>query len=391
MNDFTTELFKTLLEGKDITEIFRHHVECAVNKLLQYELREFLDYDKYDRKGFNSGNSRNGYYERTLKTQYGDLILKIPRDRTGEFENQTLTPYKRQNDTVESMIIHLYSNGMTTEEISRIIEKMYGHHYTKQTVSNITAAVVGDIQAFNQRLLSKRYAVIYLDATYLPVRRDTVTKEALYFALGITPEGYKEILSYSLFPTESAHNWEIVLSDLRARGIEESLLFVTDGLAGIKDAISNVFPKAKHQSCWVHLARNVSHGVRVKDRTEVLSDLKTVYTKDTLDEAQEALNQFVKTWDKRYPKVTEKFKNNPSLFTFLSFPKEIRASIYTTNLIEGFNKHLKRYTKRKEQFPNEDSLIRFIGTYAGDYNQRFQMRIHKGFKLVTAELNEMFN
>ena len=391
MNDFTTELLKTLLEGKDITEIFRYHVECAVNQLLQYELREFLDYDKYDRKGFNSGNSRNGYYERTLKTEYGDLSLRVPRDRNGEFENQTLTPYKRQNDTVEQMIIHLYSNGMTTEEISRIIEKMYGHHYTKQTVSNITAAVVGDIQAFNHRKLSKRYAVIYLDATHLPVRRDTVTKEALYFALGITPEGYKEILSYSLYPTESSHNWEIVLSDLRSRGIEESLLFVTDGLTGIKDAISNVFPKARHQSCWVHLARNVAHLVRVKDRSEVLNDLKTVYTQDTLENAEVALATFINTWDKRYPKVTEKLKDNTSLFTFLSFPKEIRASIYTTNLIEGFNKHLKRYTKRKEQFPNEDSLIRFIGTYAGDYNQRFQMRIHKGFKLVTAELIEMFN
>jgi len=358
------ELFKTLLEGKDITEIFRYHVESAVNQLLQYELREFLDYDKYDRKGFNSGNSRNGYYERTLKTEYGDLSLKIPRDRNGAFENQTLTPYKRQNDTVESIIIHLYSNGMTTEEISRIIEKMYGHHYTKQTVSNITAALVDDIQAFNRRGLSKRYTVIYLDATHLPVRRATVTKEALYFALGITPEGYKEILSYSLFPTESAHNWEIVLSDLRTRGIEESLLFVTDGLTEIIDAISNVFPKARHQSCWVHLARNVAHLVRVKDRSEVLNDLKTVYTKDTLENAEVALATFIDTWDKRYPKMTEKFKNNPSLFTFLSFPKEIRASIYTTNLIEGFNKHLKRYTKRKEQFPNVDSLIRFIGSYA---------------------------
>ena len=391
MNDFTTELLKTLLEGNDITEIFRYHVESAVNQLLQYELREFLDYDKYDRRGFNSGNSRNGYYERTLKTEYGDLSLRIPRDRNGEFENQTLTPYKRQNDTVESMIIHLYSNGMTTEEISRIIEKMYGHHYTKQTVSNITAAVVSDIHAFNHRALSKRYAVIYLDATHLPVRRDTVTKEALYFALGITPEGYKEILSYSLYPTESAHNWEIVLSDLRSRGVEESLLFVTDGLTGIRDAISNVYPRARHQSCWVHLSRNVAHLVRVKDRAEVLNDLKTVYTQDTLDDSKEKLDTFIQTWDKRYPKVTAILKNNPSLFTFLSFPKEIRASIYTTNLIEGFNKHLKRYTKRKEQFPNEDSLIRFIGTYAGDYNQRFQMRIHKGFKLVTAELNEMFN
>jgi len=131
--------------------------------------------------------------------------------------------------------------------------------------------------------------------------------------------------------------------------------------------------------------------VRVKDRAEVLSDLKDVYTKETLKDAETALTEFIQTWDKRYPKVTAILKNNPSLFTFLSFPKEIRASIYTTNLIEGFNKHLKRYTKRKEQFPNEDSLIRFIGTYAGDYNQRYQMRIHKGFKLVTAELNEMFN
>ncbi len=178
---------------------------------------------------------------------------------------------------------------------------------------------------------------------------------------------------------------------MRARGVEESLLFVTDGLTGIRHAISNVYPKARHQSCWVHLARNVSHAVRVKDRPQVLSDLKTVYTKDTLADAQDALNQFMNTWDRRYPKMIKTFKDNPSLFTFLSFPKQIRASIYTTNLIEGFNKNLKRYTKRKEQFPNEDSLIRFIGTYAGDYNQRFQMRIHKGFKLVTAELNEMFD
>lgn len=390
MNDFTTELIKTLVEGKNITEVFRHHVESAVNQLLQIELREFLDYDKYDRKGFNSGNSRNGFYDRTLKTEYGQLNLRIPRDRNGEFESQTVVPYKRQTDTLESMVIHLYSNGMTTEEVSRIIEKMYGHHYSKQTVSNITAAVVGDIHAFNHRKLSKRYAVIYLDATYLPVRRDTVTKEALYFALGITPEGYKEILSFSLFPTESAHNWSTILSDLRVRGVEESLLFVTDGLSGIKDAISTIYPNAKHQSCWVHLSRNVSHSVRVKDRTEVVNDLKHVYTQETVAAAETALTEFICTWEKRYPKVTGMFKENSSLFTFLSFPSKIRASIYTTNLIEGFNKHLKRYTKRKEQFPNEDSLTRFISTYAGDYNQRFQMRIHKGFSLVTSELNEMF-
>lgn len=160
-----------------------------MNQLLKLELREFLDYDKYDLKGFNSGNSRYGSYERTLKTEYGDLNLRIPRDRNGDFGNQTVPPYKRQNDTLESLIIHLYANRMVTEEVSRIIERMYGHHYTKQTISSITAQIVGDVQAFNNRELSKRYAVIYLDATYLSVRRDTVTKEALYFALEITPDG----------------------------------------------------------------------------------------------------------------------------------------------------------------------------------------------------------
>lgn len=161
------------------------------------------------------------------------------------------------------------------------------------------------------------------------------------------------------------------------------MLFVTDGFTGIKDAISNVFPKAGHQPCWVHLARNVSHAVRVKDRSEVLNDLKTVYTQESVEAAEEKLDTFIQTWHKKYPKVTDKFEDNSSLFTFLSFPKQIRGSIYTTNLIEGFNKHLKRYTKRKEQFPNEDSLIRFIGTYAGVVDsQIYNITIRVQFKTI---------
>ena len=390
MNDFTSELVKTLLEGNSITEVFRQHMEKAINNILKLELTEYLNYDKYDRKGFNSGNSRNGYYERSLKTEYGELKLMVPRDRNGEFENQTITPYKRQTDTVESMIIHLYSNGMTTEEISRIIEKMYGHHYTKQTVSNITAAVIEDTAAFNQRPLNNRYAVIYLDATYISLRRDTVSKEAVYFALGITPEGYKEILSYQIFPTESAHNWGVVLKDLRARGVDESLLFVTDGLTGIKDTIATVYPKSKHQTCWVHLMRNIAMSVRVKDRSDILSELKRVYQSDTLEDALEALNTFSELFQFKYPKVVDQLMTNPSLFTFLSFPKAIRSSIYTTNLIENYNKHLKRYTKRKEQFPNEDSLNRFLSNQVNQFNHRFITRVHNGFNLCTAELLEMF-
>ena len=391
MSNFTSKLITTLIDKGDITELFRSHIEEAVNKLLQIELTEFLNYDRYDRIGFNSGNSRNGFYDRSIKTEYGELNIRVPRDRIGEFSNQTIEPYKRHNDTLESTIIQLYTNGLTTEEIAQLIEKMYGHHYSKQTISNITTSMIEDLGSFNERRLAARYAVVYLDATFFAVRRDTVNKEALHFAIGITPEGNKEVLSYHLFPTESSYNWEIVLNHLKSQGLEECLLFITDGLTGIRDAIHHVYPSASHQSCWVHLSRNVAHAVRVKDRRDILNDLKQIYRASYVSEAQGQLKTFVNKWQAKYPKLADKFADTSSLFTFLDFPKEIHASIYTTNLIEGFNKHLKRYTKRKEQFPSEDSLSRFIHSQADKYNQRFMTRVHKGFGLVTSELLDRFS
>lgn len=391
MDDFTAKIVKTLSEGKTLTEVFRHHVEQAVNRLLQIELTEHLDYEPYDRQGFHSGNSRNGFYPRTLKTEYGELHLKIPRDRNGEFKAQTVAPYKRQNDTLESTIIHLYSRGLTTREITQMIETMYGHHYSPTSISNITAAVMEDLDAFHKRSLASRYAVIYLDATFLPVRRDTVSKEALYFALGITPEGVKEVLTYRLFPTESAHNWRLIIEELKERGVEQSLLFVTDGLSGLREAILEVYPSARHQTCWVHLARNVSHAVRVKDRQDVLEDLKSLYRAHTLEEANANREAFMAKWSKRYPKVTQKLEDTTSLWSYLAFPKAIQASLYTTNIVENFNKHLKRYVKRKEQFPNEEALARFILNQVDQYNHRFALRVHRGFGKCAHELNEMFD
>lgn len=182
----------------------------------------------------------------------------------------------------------------------------------------------------------------------------------------------------------------MVLNDLSARGVDESLLFVTDGLTGIKDTIAPLYPKSKHQTCWVHLMRNVAMSVRVKDRRDILTELKHIYQAETLGEALEALNTFSETFKSKYPKVIEKLINNSSLFTFMSFSKAIRSSIYTTNLIENYNKHLKRYTKRKEQFPNEASLNRFLSNQVDQFNHRFLTRVHKRFHLCTEELLEMF-
>lgn len=390
MTQFTTDIMQALVKKEDISEVFRMHLETAVNTLLQTELTAFLDYEKYDRIGFNSGNSRNGAYTRTLHTEYGDLNLSIPRDRNGEFNQQTVAPYKRSNDTLESFVIHMFQKGVTMSEISDLIEKMYGHHYTPQTISNMTKVMSEQVEAFKSRPLEQRYACVYLDATYIALKRDTVSKEAVYITIGIREDGSKEVLAYTVAPTESAFVWEEVLLDLKERGVDEVLLFISDGLKGITDRIFAVFPDAQYQACCVHLSRNISHKVRVADRPEICEDFKSVYRAESRKLGEEALKAFVEKWKTAYPKVTKSLESNPFIFTFYDFPKAIWRSIYSTNLIESFNKKVKKYSKRKEQFPNEDSLDRFLVSQFEIYNQNFSTRCHIGFDQARAELSEMF-
>ncbi len=389
MPNFTTEIMETLINKGDLDELFRCHLELAVNSLLQAELTAFLDYEKYDRAGFNSGNSRNGNYSRSFRTEYGELNLVIPRDRNGKFSQQTLPAYKRTNDSLETTIIQLFQKGITMSEISELIEKMYGHHYTPQTISNMTKIVSEDIIAFKERSLESRYSVIFMDATHIPLKRQTVSKEAVYIVIGIRLDGTKEVLGFSLAPTESAYVWKEILQDIKDRGLKEVLLVVTDGLSGINDSIHSVYPNAQFQQCCVHISRNIAHKVRVSDRQEICSDFKLVYQASSKEEANNQIRFMIDKWKKQYPRVV-KLLMNPAILTFYNFPPSIRRTIYSTNLIEGFNKQLKKYTKRKEQFPNEESLERFLVTQFNNYNQKFLCRVHKGFKEIHDTLESMF-
>lgn len=390
MLDFNTKLIDTLYNPDALKELIRTEIESAINKLFQFELTEFLDYEKYDRIGFNSGNSRNGYYKRELNTEWGNIQLNIPRDRNGEFDQKLIPPYHRRTGFVEDMIINMYQTGMTTSEISQIIEKLYGHHYSKQTISNISEQMLEHIEEFKTRPLKNQYSVIYMDATHIAVRRDTVAKEAIHLMIGIDLAGNKEILGYRIAPQESSFVWDELLKDVQSRGVQEVLLFVTDGLTGIENVIETNYPKSDMQRCLVHVSRNIASKVRVKDRNEILSDFKTVYQAESLEEAQSALEEFSIKWNLLYSKLVTQLNEQKYLLTFLTYPKEIRPSIYSTNLIEGFNKQLKRHTKKKEQFPNEQSLEKFIVSVFGDYNRKFGNRVHKGFGKVQGELLHMF-
>lgn len=389
MTHFTTEIMETLINKGDLDDLFRHHLELAINSLLQAELTAFLDYEKYDRAGFNSGNSRNGNYSRSFKTEYGELNLVIPRDRNGEFSQQTLPAYKRTNDSLETTIIQLFKKGITMSEISDLIEKMYGHYYTPQTISNMSKIVSEDVLAFKERTLEAKYSVIFMDATHIPLKRQTVSKEAVYIVIGIRLDGTKEVLGFTIAPTESAYVWKEILQDLKDRGLEEVLLVVTDGLSGIHDSIHSVYPNAQFQQCCVHISRNIAHKVRVSDRQEVCNDFKLVYQAASKEEAMNQISFMIDKWKKQYPRVV-KLLLNPAILTFYNFPPSIRRTIYSTNLIEGFNKQLKKYTKRKEQFPNEESLERFLVSQFNEYNQKFLGRVHKGFKEIQDTLESMF-
>jgi putative transposase len=392
MSNLNTELMKALLKNESLDEFFRSHLEKAVNDLLQNELTAFLGYEKHSTEGYGTGNSRNGLYSRGLDTKYGKLEVIIPRDHKGNFDQQLIPDYTRRTDDLETTIITLYRKGITTREIADLIEKLYGHHYSPATVSNITEAVQSQVIRFHSRALSERYVVIYMDATYLNVRRDSVAKEPLHVLLGITPEGNREVLDYALYPTEAAANYEEMLANLKERGVKQVLFFASDGLMGMRDAVKRQFPNAEHQQCWIHLSRTISRHLRQKDRKEVLGDLKKVYQSDNAEKAGSELEAFLEKYKKAYPHLHKIFElAAPSLFSFYKLPEAIRCSIYTTNLIERSNKNLKHTTKIKEQFPDEASMDRYVCCYYSDSNRTYANRIQRGFQKISAELLQMFD
>ena len=379
MSQLNTELTAALLNNESLDEFFRSHLETAINDLLKNELTAFLGYEKHSAEGYNTGNSRNGYYERDLDTKYGKLHISVPRDRNGIFNQKLIPDYARRTDDLETTIITLYKKGITTREITDLIEKLYGHYYSPATVSNITKAVESQVKEFHTRQLSDKYVAVFMDATYLNVRRDSVAKEPLHVLLGITPDGTREVLDYALYPTESAVNYEEMLQNIKSRGVKQVLLFASDGLEGMRDAVKRQFPDADHQQCWVHLSRTVCRYIRNKDRKEVLGDLKRVYRAESEEEAKAALQEF----------IFERAKG--SLFKFYKFPEAIRKSIYTTNIIERSNKGLKHKSKVKEQFPNEDSLERFVCSCYSELNRTWAERMQRGFQQASAEILQMFD
>ncbi|KAA8781551.1 MULTISPECIES: IS256 family transposase [Lactobacillus] len=392
MNDFTKDMANALFNQDKINDLFRQKLQQAVNDLLESELTAFLGYNPYERDGWNTGNSRNGAYYRKVDTQFGQIEIKVPRDRNGEFHQHTMPDYKRHTDVLEQTVIKLYSKGVTTREIADLIEKMYGGYYSPAMVSNISKEMIPKVEAYHQRHLSDKFFCVYLDATYIPLKRVTYEREAVYIAIGIKPNGHKEVIDYCIAPTENIEIWSEMLKGFKSRGLEQVELFLSDGVVGMKEAICQSYPKAHFQRCLVHVMRNISAKMRVDDRQKALDEFKQIHTQSNKEMAVQVLHEFYQNWEKAYKNVVRDLRQvEPDLLTFYNYPPAIRASIYSTNMIESFNNRLKRKTKPKTEFPTEQSLDTFIGVQAMDYNDRYFNRIHKGFGQVRDTLESYFD
>lgn len=392
MNDFTKDMANALFNQDKINDLFRQKLQRAVNDLLESELTAFLGYNPYERDGWNTGNSRNGAYYRKADTQFGQIEIKVPRDRNGEFHQHTMPDYKRHTDVLEQTVIKLYSKGVTTREIADLIEKMYGSYYSPAMVSNISKEMIPKVEAYHQRHLSDKFFCVYLDATYIPLKRVTYEREAVYIAIGIKPNGHKEVIDYCIAPTENIEIWSEMLKGFKSRGLEQVELFLSDGVVGMKEAICQSYPKAHFQRCLVHVMRNISAKMRVDDRQKALDEFKQIHTQSNKEMAVQVLHEFYQNWEKAYKNVVRDLRQvEPDLLTFYNYPPAIRASIYSTNMIESFNNRLKRKTKPKTEFPTEQSLDTFIGVQAMDYNDRYFNRIHKGFGQVRDTLESYFD
>jgi putative transposase len=356
------EIFKNLKSGKELDELIGIIYKKGVEVLLNAEMDEHLGYEKNGDKPEDTENIRNGTSSKTLKSDLGDVEINIPRDRESTFEPIIVPKYKRFSEKIEDVIIGMYSRGMTTRDIEEQIKEIYGIELSETSVSNITTKILENIKQWQERPLENVYYILWMDGINFKVRQSgKVINKTVYLVIGLNKSGVKEVLGMWIDSSESASFWLSVLTDLKARGVEDVLIASTDNLKGFTDAIKSVFPKAVTQLCVVHQIRNSMRYVVWKDKKQFVKDLKAVYGAVSREAALNALNDFEEKWGSKYAYAIKSWKENwDNLTSYFDYPMEIRKIIYTTNVIESLNNSIRKYTKSKSVFPDDQSVLKSI-------------------------------
>jgi transposase-like protein len=376
--DIPKDFWKDFKDRKDFDEFFSELFKEGINQMLKAEMTDHLGYEKHSKEGDNSGNSRNGDYPKTLKTNLGEVTINVPRDRNGEFDPKVVPKHEsRLSDEIAQVIIGLYSRGMSTTDIQEQIEQIYGVQVDSTSVSNITNALIDSIKEWQNRPLEKVYFVVWMDGISIKIRHNgKIVSKTIYLVIGLTQEGLKEVLGMWVAPTESASFWMSVLTDLKARGVDDILIASTDNLTGFTDAIISVFPLAVTQLCVVHQVRNSLRYVVWKEKKEFTADMRKIYHAATIEAAEQALKNFEKKWGLKYAYAVKSWKNNwENLTQFFDYPLEIRKIVYTTNIIESLNRGIRKYIKTKSIFPHDQAALKAVFLAIGNIEKKWTMPI----------------
>jgi putative transposase len=363
------DLLDKLIEGYQKPEdligengLLKQLTKALVKRAMNAELTHHLGYKKNDPQGRGSGNSRNGKSRKKLKGDFGEIDIEVPRDREGEFEPKIVAKHQRRFDGFDDKILSMYARGMSTREIQGHLQDMYGVEVSPSLISEVTDAVVEELQQWQSRPLEAVYPIVYLDAMFVKMRHEgRVENRAVYIAVGVRLDGYKDVLGLWTAETEGSKFWLMVITELANRGVKDIFIVCVDGLKGFPEAIEAVFPKSQVQLCIVHLIRNSLNYVNWKDRKQAASDLRAVYSAPTAEAAKQELQQFGERWDTKYRPIRLMWERNwERIIPFFAFPPTVRRVIYTTNAIESLNMSLRKIIKTRAAFPSEQAALKLM-------------------------------
>jgi putative transposase len=350
----------TPLDG--VNGLLNQMTAAVLERALEAEMDDHMGYESGDPAGRGTGNSRNGKTKKTVSTNNGAVTITVPRDRDGSFTPTIVPKRKRRIGRVEDTILSLYSRGMTTRDIEGHLREIYGINASRELISNVTEVVVDEIKAWQSRPLEEVYPIVYVDGLRLRVKDNgLVGVKVAYLVIGVDVEGRKHALGCWIADTESAKFWQKVVTDLRNRGVKDVLIACCDGLTGLPDAIRSIFPDTVVQTCVVHVIRNAMRFISYGDRKKVAAAMRTIYTAPTLEAAELALADFDKTYGEKYPGAVDVWRLAWDEFVpFLDYPPELRKIVYTTNAIESINFQLRKITKNRGHFPDNDAAMKLI-------------------------------
>jgi putative transposase len=342
--------------------LFKHLKKALLERALGVELSEHLGYEKGDPAGRGTGNSRNGYSDKTVLTEDGEIDIAVPRDRNGTFEPLIVPKGERRLDGFDDRIVSLYARGMTVREIQGHLQELYGVEVSPDLISRVTDAVLEEVREWQIRPLDAVYPVVFFDALRVKIRDEgLVRNKAVYVALALTGQGNKEVLGLWIEQSEGAKFWLKVMNELKTRGVADILIAVVDGLAGFPEAIGTAFPKTTVQTCIVHLIRNSMAFVTWKDRKRIMPDIKAIYRAETGEAAAAKLDAFEARWGARYPAIAPCWRRAwEHVVPMFAFPPAIRKMIYTTNALESLHRSLRKIIKTRGSFPSDEAAIKLL-------------------------------